>query len=117
MNRDRLLADAKAKALALAEGYAPPAPLALALPGPAGAVILQAVVQGLTAHKIATEHDTVVAAVLSDALTGGSADPTQPVGAAELLELERVNFERLLRNEKTRARIAHTLATGRPLRN
>ncbi|MBV8914173.1 MAG: enoyl-CoA hydratase/isomerase family protein, partial [Acetobacteraceae bacterium] len=117
MNRDRLLADAKAKALALTDGYVPPAPLALALPGPAGAVILQAVVQGLAARKIATEHDTVVAAALSDALTGGSADPTQPVGTAELLELERVNFERLLRHEKTRARIAHTLATGRPLRN
>ncbi|WP_455374362.1 hypothetical protein, partial [Limibacillus halophilus] len=34
-NRDRLLADAKAKALELAEGYQPPEPLELTLPGPA----------------------------------------------------------------------------------
>src|SRR4051812_42111752 len=34
MNRDRLLADAKAKALAMVEGYAPPPSPALSLPGP-----------------------------------------------------------------------------------
>jgi 3-hydroxyacyl-CoA dehydrogenase len=35
MNRDRLLADAKARALAMAEGYTPPAPPVFRLPGPA----------------------------------------------------------------------------------
>lgn len=37
MNRDRLLADAKARALALLEGYKPAEPRALRLPGPTGA--------------------------------------------------------------------------------
>ena len=36
MNRDRLLADAKARALALVEGYAPPKPPEFVLPGPCG---------------------------------------------------------------------------------
>ena len=42
INRDRLLADAKAKALAMVEGYTPTAPIALSLPGAAGAVPLAA---------------------------------------------------------------------------
>src|SRR4051794_15061603 len=41
MNRDRLLADAKATALALAEGYRPPVPPAeIRLPGPTAKVVL-----------------------------------------------------------------------------
>ena len=42
MNRDRLLADAKAKALALAEDYKPPAASEFHLPGPAGKAALHA---------------------------------------------------------------------------
>ena len=58
-----------------------------------------------------------VAAALADTLTGGDADPTQPVAEAVLLDLERRNFKTLLRTQKTQARIEHTLATGKPLRN
>jgi 3-hydroxyacyl-CoA dehydrogenase len=36
MNRDRLLADAKAQALALVEDYCPPEKSEIALPGPSG---------------------------------------------------------------------------------
>ena len=36
MNRDRLLADAKARALAMAADYEPPEPIELTLPGPSG---------------------------------------------------------------------------------
>ena len=39
-NRDRLLADAKARALAMVEGYAPPEPVTLRLPGPSGRAAL-----------------------------------------------------------------------------
>jgi hypothetical protein len=34
-----------------------------------------------------------------------------------LIELERAEFMKLLRHEKTQARIVHTLTTGKPLRN
>ncbi len=40
MNRDRLLADAKARALAMVANYAPPEPPSLRLPGPSGRVAL-----------------------------------------------------------------------------
>ena len=46
MNRDRLLADAKAKALALAAGYQPPQPVELRLPGPSGEAALVLAVDG-----------------------------------------------------------------------
>ncbi len=36
MNRDRLLADAKARALRMVEGYVPPKPPEFVLPGRAG---------------------------------------------------------------------------------
>jgi 3-hydroxyacyl-CoA dehydrogenase len=72
MNRDRLLADAKARALALAEGYTPPAPPVFRLPGPrqdragpGGA--------GFPARGIATPYDEVVAGKLATVLTGGEA--------------------------------------------
>ena len=49
-NRDRLLADAKARALALADGYAPPEPAKLTLPGPGGKATLKYAVHDLH-HK------------------------------------------------------------------
>ena len=117
MNRDRLLADAKARALSLVAGYTPPVPFEIALPGPSGAVVLGQIAQGLHARGTASAHDLVVAAALATILTGGDADPIQPVSEARLLELERAQFLAVVQTDNTRARIAHTLATGKPLRN
>ena len=117
MNRDHLLADAKAKALSLAEAYVPPAPPEFMLPGAAGAVVLRGAVEAMQARKQASAHDLVVAAALADTLCGGSTDPVVPVSEDDLLALERINFGQLVQAENTQARIAHTLATGRPLRN
>ena len=51
-------------------------------------------------------------------LCGGDVDPGSLVDENWLLELERAEFMRLLRDtEKTQARIEHTLKTGKPLRN
>ncbi len=46
MNRDRLLADAKARALSLVEGYQPPVPPEFHLPGESGRVSLSMAVEG-----------------------------------------------------------------------
>jgi hypothetical protein len=46
MNRDRLLADAKAKALSLVEGYQAPEPPTFRLPGAGGRAALDLAVQG-----------------------------------------------------------------------
>jgi len=117
-NRDRLLADAKARALALVDGYAPPEPVTLTLPGPSGKATLKFAVHDLHLKGVATQHDAVVADALADVLTGGmEADHTEPTLEDTVLALERAAFMRLVRTEATLARMEHTLETGKPLRN
>jgi 3-hydroxyacyl-CoA dehydrogenase len=119
MNRDRLLADAKARALAMAEaGWTPPAePEPLHLPGETGVLALGLGIEALRLQGKTTPHDLTVAAGLSRVLTGGDTDMLDPVPVDALLRLEREEFMRLVRTEGTLARIAHTLETGKPLRN
>ena len=50
-------------------------------------------------------------------LTGGDTDPTETVGEDMLLEMERTEFMKLVREPRTQARIEHMLETGKPLRN
>lgn len=117
MNRDRLLADAKARALAMAVDYTPPAPPEFRLPGPSGKAALDLAVQGFRARGIATPHDEVVAGKLARVLTGGDTDPTQTVTEHQLLALEQKEFMGLVRDPRSLDRIEHMLATGKPLRN
>lgn len=120
MNRDRLLADAKARALELAQNYqAPDAEKMLAmLPGPAGAVALNMALSDFQKTGKATVYDGVVGGALIDVITGGSdADPTKLVSEVELLALEKIAFMKLVHNEGTLQRMAHMLNTGKPLRN
>ncbi len=117
MSRKRLLADAKAKVLELAEGYQPPVPFALTLPGASGKAALQMAVDGFKAQGKVSPHDEVVADALTTVLTGGNADVTAPVTEAELLRLEREEFLKLAQTPATLARIEHMLKTGKPLRN
>lgn len=117
MNRDRLLADAKARALALAEGYVPPKPIELTLPGPSGKVAMEMAVEGFAKRGLATRHDQVVSSALAEVLTGGDADHIEPVPTARVLELEREGFMKLIRTNATLDRIEHILETGKPLRN
>ncbi|HIJ38036.1 MAG TPA: 3-hydroxyacyl-CoA dehydrogenase [Rhodospirillaceae bacterium] len=117
MNRSRLLADAKAKALALVADYAPPTPLELTLPGPAGGVGLTMAAEGFHRRGLATKHDLVVSAALAQVLSGDDADLTKSLDEDALLSLERKAFMKLARHPATLARIESILETGKPLRN
>jgi 3-hydroxyacyl-CoA dehydrogenase len=117
MNRDRLLADAKARALEMVDGYAPPEPAEIVLPGASGKVALQMAVDGFVAQGMATAYDAVVAERLARVLSGGDTDITETVTEKKLLQLEREAFVSLVRNEPTLDRIEHMLETGKPLRN
>ncbi|MDE0384582.1 MAG: 3-hydroxyacyl-CoA dehydrogenase NAD-binding domain-containing protein [Defluviicoccus sp.] len=116
-NRDRLLADAKAKALALAEGYAAPEPATVRLPGKTGRIALKMAVKGLAKTGKATAHDLVVVDHLGTVLTGGDTDATRDIPEARLSELERRAILALIRMPATIARMEHMLETGKPLRN
>ncbi len=117
MNRDRLLADAKAKALALVDGYKPPEPQEIQLPGPSGALAMRLAAEGFHKRGIATDHDLVVATALAEVLAGGDTDLMDQVSEDKLLNLERAGFMKLIKTGATLARVEHTLTTGKPLRN
>ncbi|MEH6630706.1 MAG: 3-hydroxyacyl-CoA dehydrogenase/enoyl-CoA hydratase family protein [Halopseudomonas aestusnigri] len=117
MNRDRLLADAKAKALELAKDYKSPEPVEITLPGKSGRVALDLAVAGFRKSGKATPHDVVVSAALSEVLSGGDTDMTRKVSEDALLTLERKAFHSLCRHPDTILRVNHMLKTGKPLRN
>jgi len=117
MNRDRLLADAKARVVALAADYAPPESPQLPLPGATARTALRMAVDGY--HKLgkASDYDTVIADALAEVLSGGDADIIEPIGEDALFDLERRAFMSLVKRAQTIARIEHMLETGKPLRN
>ena len=117
MNRDRLLADAKAKALSLVPGYTPPGPRTVVLSGARGKSMLMAGVLAMAAAGKVTPHDEVVAGHLASVLTGDEIDGFTPLDEQALLDLERTHFMQLAHTSGSLARIEHMLATGKPLRN
>jgi 3-hydroxyacyl-CoA dehydrogenase len=126
MNRERLVADAKQTALALARGGWKPA----AASWQEGAQTTQIKVLGesfLAAAKMvihlmvrggyASDYDAHVARKLGNILAGGALSAPQMVSEQYVLDLEREAFVSLCGEKKTQERIAHTLKTGKPLRN
>lgn len=87
------------------------------LPGLGGALAMQLAAEGFRNRGNATDHDLVVSTVLAGVLAGGDTDLTDIVGEDRMLGLERAGFMELIRMPATLARIEHTLATGKPLRN
>ncbi len=117
MNRDRLLADAKAKALQLAENYSAPEKPRVSVPGKSAWAAVMLALQGLHRRGKATEHDVVVGRELARVVSGGDADMTEPLNESELLSLECEAFLALARHPASVARVRHMLKTGKPLRN
>ena len=116
-NRDRLLADARAFALELADGYRPPEPRMLTTAGRSGAATLELTARQRAAAIGASEYDLVLAGAYARVLTGGDADPVEPIPESAISQLELDEVGRLLRRPQTIDRITHMLATGKPLRN
>jgi 3-hydroxyacyl-CoA dehydrogenase len=119
MNRDRLIADAKALALArVAEGYQAPARRTAI---PVGGEPLEATLKlGLhLMHRAAriSDHDLLVGRLLAHVIAGGTLPHPSVISEQQLLDLEREAFLKLLGQRKTLERIQHTLKTGKPLRN
>jgi 3-hydroxyacyl-CoA dehydrogenase len=116
MNRDRLIADAKALALARAAAYTPPQPRTRI---PVGGASVQAALKlgvhlAWRAGRI-SDHDAVIGRKLARVLSGGEIART--VTEQDLLDLEREAFLSLCGERKTQERIAYTLKTGKTLRN
>lgn len=117
MNRARLLPDAKALCLSLVDGYTPPEPATLNLPGPTAKAALQMGLEQFVATGKATPYDVVVCTQLADVLSGGDTDIIDTLTEQQILDLEHMHFMQLIRTKGTLDRIEHMLATGKPLRN
>jgi 3-hydroxyacyl-CoA dehydrogenase len=118
MNRDRQIADAKQTALAMVHaGYHPPAPGEIRVLGEEFLALAKLAVHMMVRGEYATEYDGVVARKLAYILAGGGITAAQNVPEQYILDLEREAFVSLCGERKTQERIAHTLKTGKPLRN
>jgi 3-hydroxyacyl-CoA dehydrogenase len=119
MNRERLIADAKARALQrVRDGYQPPAPRrALHVGGDSvGAALKLGVHLAWRAGRI-SDHDALIGRKLATIIAGGALPHPATVSEQHLLDLEREAFLSLVGERKTLERIQHTLKTGKPLRN
>jgi 3-hydroxyacyl-CoA dehydrogenase len=122
MNLDRLVADAKETALGLVRGEwrqtapSPNEPSIRVLGQEFSAAAKLAVYMMLKGEYI-SEYDALVALKLGHILAGGALTSAQLVSEQYLLDLEREAFVSLCSERKTQERIAHTLKTGKPLRN
>ena len=119
MNRERLLADAKAKALErVREGYVKPAARTSIPVGGAslGAALKLGVHLAWRAGR-ASDHDALIGRKVAHIFAGGDLPHAATVDESYLLDLEREAFLSLLGERKTLERIQHTLKTGKPLRN
>ena len=118
MNRDRQIADAKQTALAMVRaGYHPPAPAEIRVLGEEFFAAAKLAVHMMVRGEYATEHDGVVARKLAYILAGGGITAAQNVPEQYILDLEREAFVSLCGERRSQERIAHTLKTGKPLRN
>ena len=118
MNRDRQVADAKSTALAmLRAGYHPPAPAEIRVLGNEFLAAAKLAIHMLVRGEFATEYDGVVSRKLANILAGGGLSAPQTVSEQYILDLEREAFVSLCGERKTQERVAHTLKTGKPLRN
>jgi 3-hydroxyacyl-CoA dehydrogenase len=118
-NAFELLYVAKQVAGALAEsGYRPPLPARdITICGDVGTASLKMMLVNMLEGRFISEHDYDIASRIADTLCGGSIERGSQVDEDWLLRLERRHFVELAQTPKTQARIAHTMTTGKPLRN
>jgi 3-hydroxyacyl-CoA dehydrogenase len=122
MNQDRLVADAKQTALGLVRSewrQIAPAPTepSIRVLGEEFTAAAKLAVHMMLRGEFISEYDALVARKLAHVLSGGALSASQLVSEQYVLDLEREAFVSLCGERKTQERIAHTLKTGKPLRN
>ena len=112
-----LVAIREARALAEA-GWHPPLPArGVKVAGRTGIATLEMMLANMKEGGMISAHDYTVGRAVATALCGGDVDAGSLVDETWLLKVERQQFMNLAKTEKTRARIAHMLEAGKPLRN
>jgi 3-hydroxyacyl-CoA dehydrogenase len=119
MNRERVLADAKARALDLVHaGYEAPM-MRMDIPAP-GENVLATLKMGVYLMRqgdFISDHEVKIGNKVGEVICGGNVTPGTPVNEQYILDLEREAFKSLCGEKKTQERIQFTLKTGKTLRN
>ncbi|MFC1515528.1 3-hydroxyacyl-CoA dehydrogenase NAD-binding domain-containing protein [Thermodesulfobacteriota bacterium] len=117
-NRDYLIGEAKKEVLNMRDaGYAPPVKRKVKVLGQAAQGMINAEIFNMAEGKFVTEHDTFLAKRIAYVISGGDVRENSEIDEDVILQLEKEAFIDFLKEEKTVARIEHTLKTGKPLRN
>ncbi|MGZ7029812.1 MAG: 3-hydroxyacyl-CoA dehydrogenase family protein, partial [Terriglobales bacterium] len=119
MNRERVLADAKARALELLRGGYEAPVMRTHLPAP-GENILATLKLGVYLMRqgdYISDHEVKIGNKVAEVICGGNVTPGTPVSEQYILDLEREAFKSLCGEKKTQERIQFTLKTGKTLRN
>jgi len=118
INRDQQLWTAKRMAIAMSEeGYTPPLPKKLHLPGREGLATLEMMLHNMKLTHWISSHDEKIARHLGRILTGGDTTINDTVDEQTILDLEREAFLSLCGEPKTQDRISYMLVNNKPLRN
>jgi 3-hydroxyacyl-CoA dehydrogenase len=118
-NAHELLHVARGQARALADaGYRAPLPARrVRVAGDVGIATFRMLLENMLEGRFISEYDYEIAKRIATVVSGGEVDRNAVVDEDWLLRLERQHFVELAQQEKTQARIAHMLKTGKPLRN
>ena len=117
-NRDQLIGEAKKEVLKMVdEGYAPPLRRPIKVFGESARGMLNAEIANLLNGGFISEYDAYLARRIAYVVSGGEVAANSRVDEEVILTLERKTFIDLWKQEKTQARVEHTLKTGKPLRN
>jgi 3-hydroxyacyl-CoA dehydrogenase len=119
MNRERVLADAKARAVEFVRsGYEPPQPRTdIPAPGENILAALRLGVHIMRQGEYISDHEVKIATKVAEVLCCGNVTSGTPVSEQYILDLEREAFKSLCGERKTQERIQYTLKTGKTLRN
>jgi 3-hydroxyacyl-CoA dehydrogenase len=115
-NRDRLIADAKARALDLAPDYVAPAMKTIRVLGKETLGNLNYALFSFKEAGQASDHDVRIGHEIAYVLAGGDGPPRDAT-EQDIVDLEREATLKLLGTKETQARIKYMLETGKPLRN
>jgi 3-hydroxyacyl-CoA dehydrogenase len=119
MNRERVLADAKARAVELVRvGYEPPVQRAnIPAPGENILATLKLGIHLMRQGEYITDYEVKLGHKIAEVLCGGNITAGTPISEQYVLDLEREGFKSLCGERKTQERIQFTLKTGKTLRN
>jgi 3-hydroxyacyl-CoA dehydrogenase len=119
MNRERVLADAKARALELVRGGYKAPVMRTDIPAPGENILatLKLGVHLMRQGEYISDHEVKIGHKVAEVLCGGTVSPGTPVSEQYILDLEREAFKSLCGERKTQERIQYTLKTGKTLRN